>query len=110
MSEPGWRRFVISAVQQGLPVPAMSASLAYYDTLRSAVLPSAQVVQVEYLFSKRAPDTHHEVESMILSFVYLTERSTNDLQAQRDCFGGHGFKRLDTPGTFHAIWIPEEKL
>jgi len=67
---PGWRRFVLKAIEQGLPVPAMSASLSYYDTLRHAVLPSAQCVQ-----------------------------------AQRDCFGGHGFKRLDAPGTFHAIWM-----
>jgi len=68
---PGWRRFVLNAVEQGVPIPAMTASLSYYDTFRAAVLPSAQCVQ-----------------------------------AQRDCFGGHGFKRLDAPGTFRANWLP----
>ena len=66
---PGWRRFVLKATAEGLPIPALSASLSYFDSLRSATLPSAQCVQ-----------------------------------AQRDCFGGHGFKRLDMPGTFHALW------
>jgi 6-phosphogluconate dehydrogenase len=66
---PGWRRFVVAATQRGLPIPALSASLAYYDSFRAPLLPSAQCIQ-----------------------------------AQRDCFGGHGFQRLDVPGTFHAQW------
>jgi len=65
----GWRRLVSLAVQSGVPVPALSGSLAYYDAMRCATLPSAQCVQ-----------------------------------AQRDFFGGHGFKRLDADGTFHAHW------
>ena len=48
---------------------ARCSSLSYYDTLRAAVLPTAQCVQ-----------------------------------AQRDCFGGHGFKRLDMSGTFSTKW------
>merc|ERR1711988_117295 len=36
--ESGWRRLVIGAVQHGLPIPALSASLAYYDSLRTATL------------------------------------------------------------------------
>ena len=66
----GWRRIVALCVERGIPIPALSASLAYYDSFRSETLHSAQCIQ-----------------------------------AQRDCFGGHGFKRLDSPGTFHAIWI-----
>jgi 6-phosphogluconate dehydrogenase len=34
-----WRRAVASAVQIGVPAPAMSASLAYFDTYRAAELP-----------------------------------------------------------------------
>ncbi|WP_204398154.1 hypothetical protein [Arcanobacterium pluranimalium] len=26
------------------------------------------------------------------------------IQAQRDCFGSHGFKRVDKDGVFHADW------
>ncbi len=35
-----WRELVALAVRAGIPVPAFSASLAYYDSLRSARLPA----------------------------------------------------------------------
>ena len=38
--QEAWRRVVQAAVGLGLPVPAMSASLAYYDAYRSARLPA----------------------------------------------------------------------
>jgi 6-phosphogluconate dehydrogenase len=38
--QEGWRHVVQSAVGMGIPVPAMSASLAYYDSYRSARLPA----------------------------------------------------------------------
>ena len=67
--EPGWRRFVLLAMTHGVPVPALSASLTYFDTLRSSLLHSDQCIQ-----------------------------------AQRDCFGGHGYQRLDKAGTFSSKW------
>ncbi|MEP7283691.1 MAG: NADP-dependent phosphogluconate dehydrogenase, partial [Rubrivivax sp.] len=39
-SESAWRQVVAQAVTHGLPVPAFGASLAYYDSLRSARLPA----------------------------------------------------------------------
>lgn len=36
----GWRRVVANAVRLGLPVPAFSSALAYYDGYRSARLPA----------------------------------------------------------------------
>jgi 6-phosphogluconate dehydrogenase len=36
----GWRSAVTTAIALGIPVPAMSASLAYYDAYRSARLPA----------------------------------------------------------------------
>jgi 6-phosphogluconate dehydrogenase len=39
-SEAAWRTVVATAVRHGIPVPAMSASLAYYDAYRSARLPA----------------------------------------------------------------------
>jgi 6-phosphogluconate dehydrogenase len=39
-SERAWREAVAMAVTHGIPVPAMSASLAYYDAYRSARLPA----------------------------------------------------------------------
>jgi len=38
-SQPAWRRAVSTAQSRGFAVPAMSASLAYFDAYRSAELP-----------------------------------------------------------------------
>ena len=63
-----WRYMVQTAVGLGIPVPAMCASLAYYDAYRSERLPA------------------------------------NLLQAQRDFFGAHRYRRIDREGTFHTDW------
>jgi 6-phosphogluconate dehydrogenase len=39
-SQPAWRQVVAQAVAAGIPVPAFGASLAYFDSLRSARLPA----------------------------------------------------------------------
>ena len=39
-SQGAWRQVVATAVTAGIPVPAFSASLAYFDSLRSARLPA----------------------------------------------------------------------
>jgi len=65
----GAMRYVIkNAVSNGIPVYALSASLAYFDAFRAARLPA------------------------------------NLLQAQRDYFGAHGYRRVDKEGHFHTIW------
>ncbi len=38
--QAGWRRAIAAAVTHGIPTPAMSAALAYYDGYRSARLPA----------------------------------------------------------------------
>jgi 6-phosphogluconate dehydrogenase len=43
---PAWRRVVQLAVGLGIPVPAFSASLAYYDSYRNARLP-ANLIQAQ---------------------------------------------------------------
>ncbi len=62
------RLVVAAAAGAGIPLPAMSASLAYYDSYRSASLPA------------------------------------NLLQAQRDYFGAHTYRRVDKEGIFHSQW------
>jgi 6-phosphogluconate dehydrogenase len=44
--EPSFRRVLETAVRMGIPTPAMSASLAYYDAYRSAHLP-ANLIQAQ---------------------------------------------------------------
>jgi 6-phosphogluconate dehydrogenase len=39
-AQPAWRRVVARAVEAGIPVPAMSSTLAFYDGYRSAWLPA----------------------------------------------------------------------
>lgn len=45
-AQQSWRRVVAAAVLNGLPVPALSAALAYYDGYRSADLP-ANMIQAQ---------------------------------------------------------------
>ncbi|MFW5893787.1 MAG: NADP-dependent phosphogluconate dehydrogenase, partial [Verrucomicrobiota bacterium] len=39
-AQSAWRRVVSSAVRSGIPVPAMSSALAYFDGYRSERLPA----------------------------------------------------------------------
>ena len=45
-AEPGWRRTVARAVTAGIPVPAYSSALAFYDAYRSDRLP-ANLIQAQ---------------------------------------------------------------
>ena len=66
---PSLRRVVGAAAAAGLPVPALSASLAYLDTLRTA------------------------------------RGSASLIQAQRDWFGAHTYRRTNDPDTpVHTEW------
>jgi 6-phosphogluconate dehydrogenase len=38
-AQPNWRKAVATAIQTGVPVPGMSASIGYFDTYRTAELP-----------------------------------------------------------------------
>ena len=44
--QQGWRAALQTAIGLGIPMPAMSASLAYYDAYRAARLP-ANVTQAQ---------------------------------------------------------------
>lgn len=74
-AQDAWRWVVRTAVERGIPVPAISGALAYYDGYRSATLPA------------------------------------NLLQAQRDYFGAHTYKRIDCQEDqiFHTDWIALRK-
>ncbi|MDP9806472.1 6-phosphogluconate dehydrogenase [Trueperella bonasi] len=67
-SVAAWRRIISAAVSAGIPIPAFSSSLAYYDGVRAPRL------------------------------------SASLIQAQRDFFGAHTYRRVDMPGTFHTNW------
>ncbi|HTY58757.1 MAG TPA: NADP-dependent phosphogluconate dehydrogenase [Bacteroidota bacterium] len=66
--QAAWRNVIAAAVTQGIPVPAFTSALAYFDSYRSASLPA------------------------------------NLLQAQRDYFGAHTYRRNDREVVFHTKW------
>ncbi len=70
----GWRATIAVGVTRGLPLPALSAALAFYDGYRSARLPA------------------------------------NLLQAQRDYFGAHSYRRTDQDpaSSFHTDWTGDQ--
>ena len=45
-TQPNWRRVIITAIQLGIPVPAFSSALAYFDSYRSARVP-ANLIQAQ---------------------------------------------------------------
>jgi 6-phosphogluconate dehydrogenase len=67
-ASPALRNVVSTAALAGLPTPALSAALGYFDSYRQA------------------------------------RGTANLIQAQRDFFGAHGFKRVDREGDFHGPW------
>jgi 6-phosphogluconate dehydrogenase len=67
-----WRRVVAQAALAGIPTPAFSSSLAYFDGLRRDRLPAALI------------------------------------QALRDNFGAHTYKRVDRDGSFHVEWAGDK--
>jgi 6-phosphogluconate dehydrogenase len=72
-AQESWRAVVAAASILGIPVPAFSSALCYYDGYRLARLPA------------------------------------NLLQAQRDYFGAHTYRRVDKEGTFHSQWLQLRK-
>ncbi|MBT8364089.1 MAG: NADP-dependent phosphogluconate dehydrogenase, partial [Deltaproteobacteria bacterium] len=45
-NQDAWRKVIAKAVELGIPVPAFSSALAYYDGYRSEVLP-ANLIQAQ---------------------------------------------------------------
>ncbi|NNC93460.1 MAG: NADP-dependent phosphogluconate dehydrogenase, partial [Acidimicrobiia bacterium] len=45
-AQPGWRRTITRAIEAGIPVPAYSTALAFYDGYRTARLP-ANLIQAQ---------------------------------------------------------------
>ncbi|CRG94742.1 6-phosphogluconate dehydrogenase, decarboxylating, putative [Plasmodium gallinaceum] len=65
---PSLKKIVQLATQYSIPIPAFSASLAYFEMITSKNLP------------------------------------LNLVQAQRDYFGSHTYKRIDREGNYHTLW------
>jgi 6-phosphogluconate dehydrogenase len=69
--QPAWRQVVRAAVGLGVPTPAFSSALAYYDGFRRERGPASLI------------------------------------QALRDNFGAHTYRRVDRDGVFHTLWAED---
>ena len=66
-AQPGWRIVVSTAIQQGLPVLAMSSSLGYFDMYRTANLPLNLTQAQRDFFGSH---TYQRVDKPELGFVH----------------------------------------
>jgi 6-phosphogluconate dehydrogenase len=66
-AQPGWRRAITTAVDSGIPVPAMAASLAYFDSYRTARLPQNITQAQRDAFGAH---TYERVDKPELGFVH----------------------------------------
>ena len=57
-AQPGWRRIVAQAVLWGIPTPAFSTALAFFDGYRSEIVP-ANILQAQVRISPSVV-CHHD--------------------------------------------------
>jgi 6-phosphogluconate dehydrogenase len=65
--QQAWRQVITEAVKLGIPAPALSASLAYYDSLRTASLPQNLIQAQRDFFGAH---TYQRVDKPELGFVH----------------------------------------
>jgi 6-phosphogluconate dehydrogenase len=80
-SQPGWRTVVSGALQQGLPVLAMSSSLGYFDMYRTANLPLNLTQAQRDFFGSH---TYERVDKPELGFVHTEWEELLEKQKNRD--------------------------
>ncbi len=84
-AQPGWRRIIAQAVLWGIPTPAFSTALAFFDGYRSEIV-SANILQAQVSCKPN---------------IFLLNRIINtSFASQRDYFGAHTFRVL--PGKENA--------
>ena len=59
-AQDAWREVVVTAIQNGIPVPGFSAALSYYDALRAERLPAALVQGLRDYFGAH---TYHRTDA-----------------------------------------------
>lgn len=66
-AQQSWRHVVTTATQQGIPIPALSASLSYYDSYRSENLPQNLTQAQRDFFGAH---TYERIDKPELGFVH----------------------------------------
>ena len=74
-SQEAWREVIATAVRHGVPVPAFSSALAYYDGYRSAVLPASLLqAQRDAAWGEVARRLAHEIKNPLTPIQLSAER------------------------------------
>jgi len=84
-AQPNWRRAVVTAMEAGVPAPAMSASLGYFDMFRTANLPLNLTQAQRDFFGSH---TYERVDKPEQGFVHTEWEELLEKQGSRD--GGRG--------------------
>jgi 6-phosphogluconate dehydrogenase len=79
-AQKNWRLVVTTATQAGVPIPALSASLAYFDAYRSANLPQNLTQAQRDLFGAH---TYQRVDRPEAGFVHTDWQSFIKTKAER---------------------------
>jgi len=92
-----WRRVVAGAAQNGIPTPAFSSSLAYYDGIRAERLPAALIQGQRDYFGAH---TYHRVDaSGTFHTEWSADRSETEIGAAfvREVVEPKEAEKVDTP-------------
>lgn len=75
-AQPGWRRIIAQAVLWGIPTPAFSTALAFFDGYRSEIVPA------------------NLLQAQVCGTFALHDPWSDSMVLQRDYFGAHTFRVL----------------
>ncbi|NSW76878.1 MAG: NADP-dependent phosphogluconate dehydrogenase [Candidatus Atribacteria bacterium] len=101
------RARMLSSIQKALaenPLLIFAAS-EFTQKVKESTKYARQIVKTALEFATPVP-----VLSATLAYIDSWTSASlpaNLLQAQRDFFGAHTYKRIDRPGTFHTVWEGE---
>jgi 6-phosphogluconate dehydrogenase len=99
---------MLSSIQKALEEnpPLLFAAREFATKIKEGTKKARQMIQEACAFCVPVPVLAGAL-TYIDSWVSAT-LPANLLQAQRDFFGAHTYRRIDRPGTFHTVWEGEE--
>jgi 6-phosphogluconate dehydrogenase len=93
---------IMTAFRNNVALDNLLLAPEFVDTVNTATNACREAVVLARMHGLPCP-----AMSAALDYIdsYRTERlPANLIQGQRDFFGAHTYKRIDTVGTFHANW------
>ena len=93
---------IMTAFRNNVALDNLLLAPEFVDTVNTATNACREAVVLARMHGLPCP-----AMSAALDYIdsYRTERlPANLIQSQRDFFGAHTYKRIDTAGTFHANW------